>query len=117
MIIRLQAIAYDDNGTQQSLGLLQGGAGLEAFVHVLEGAVNTYWQKELIYGGAWRKQGWMGNIARIMSKTARLQNMVWREFPLESVDEPVQDTLQDLINLAVFTLLNRGQDNRWGREA
>jgi hypothetical protein len=114
MIIKLRAEAVDDHGTPYSLGLVEGGSGLEAFVFVLEGAVNTYWQKERLYGGAWRKQGWMGNLARIMSKTARLKNMLWRDDALESSDEPIQDTVQDLINLCVFTLLNRGQQNKWG---
>lgn len=83
---------------------------------VFAGALAMLKAKDRQYGGAWREQGWMGNLARIMSKTARLRNMLWRDSFSESYSgERVQDTLQDLINLCAFTLLNMQGGNRWGR--
>lgn len=112
--LRLKVEGVNERGESVSMGLVPGGSGVEAFVHQLEGALNTFYAKEKMYGGAWRQQGWMGNLARIMSKTARLKNMLWRGEELTDEQETVNDTLQDMINLCVFALLNRGQRNRWG---
>lgn len=91
------------------------GTVLDA-ARVMAGALGTIAAKNADYGGAWQAQGWMGNLARIMSKTARLKNMLWRDDPgLRNSDEPVTDTLVDLINLCVFALLNMRRSNRWGQ--
>ena len=81
---------------------------------ILAGALATMYAKDQTYGGAWREQGWRGNLARIMSKVGRLRHMLWTAHPFDNVNEPVQDTLQDLINLAVFMTLNRNGGNEWG---
>lgn len=81
----------------------------------LAGVLATVYAKEQDYGEAWREQGWRGNVARILSKTSRLRNMLWRTHTLENHDEPVQDTLQDLIALTLFALINRQGRNEWGR--
>jgi hypothetical protein len=91
------------------------GSMIEAFVHELEGVVNIVWLKTQRYGDTWRKQGWMGNLARILSKSGRLENMQWQDFGVEDANESVQDTAQDLVALAVFFLMNKGQQNKWGR--
>lgn len=76
------------------------------------------------YGDAWRKQGYMGNLARIMSKTARLENMLWRDevpdlpaevaSPTEKEQEAIADTLQDMANLCAFMAANLREGNKWG---
>lgn len=91
-----------------------GGSTIEAFVGQLERVVQIVWDKNKQYGDAWREQGWMGNVARILSKSARIKNMLWADFVLSDANESVEDTLQDLVALSVFCLLNRGQENRWG---
>jgi len=82
--------------------------------YVFEGVITTVYAKSFQYGNAWQKQGWMGNLARVQSKVSRLKNMLWRDEEVHSNSEPVQDTLQDLIALAAFMLLNRGDQNKWG---
>lgn len=92
----------------------EGSATLLAAVQEMAGALGVMYEKNALYGGAWREQGWMGNLARIMSKSARLRAMLWRDFHLNSAEDPFTDTLQDLINLCVFMSLNRKSGNRWG---
>ncbi len=88
----------------------------EAFVHQMEMALNLYKRKSVAYGHAWREQGYMGQVARILSKSSRLKNMMWRPFQEQNSDETTEDTVRDLINLCIFFLLNRGQENAWGRD-
>lgn len=100
------------------LPAIQGGHTLAISAEVLAGALATVWHKNKHYAGAWREQGWMGNLARVMSKAARLRNMLWRDTPgvvVQALDEPVQDTIQDMINLLVFLTLNLNGGNKWGR--
>lgn len=93
----------------------QGSRTIVGATEIFAGALGTIIAKDRLYGGAWRDQGWMGNLARIMSKTARLRSMLWRDAQISSADEPVRDTLQDMINLCVFMLLNMQRANKWGR--
>lgn len=94
---------------------LSNGSTIEAMVAEFEKAINLVAVKSEGYGDAWRVQGWMGNLARIMSKVARLRTMLWRtEDAGQSGDEAVEDTALDLVNLSVFFLLNRRHQNRWG---
>ena len=80
-------------------------------------------KKDEAYGGAWQAQGWMGNLARIQSKTERLKNMLWREKPWLGTggeedaeeQESVLDTLHDLMALAAFMASNIEEGNRWGQ--
>lgn len=74
-------------------------------------------QKNRAYQDAWKEQGYMGNLARIQSKTARLKNMLWRDATdkdWEDNSEPVMDTLLDLMALCAFALTNLEESNRWG---
>jgi hypothetical protein len=73
-------------------------------------------QKEQAYAGAWREQGWRGNVARVLSKAKRLKNMLWRTNTMDNSEEPVNDTLIDLVALAAFTWINRQKNNEWGSE-
>lgn len=87
---------------------------VDDFVRVMEHCLNLVLEKTEGYGEAWRQQGWMGNLARIGSKTARLQSMLWGKHEKPGFGERVEDTALDLINLTVFFLLNRARDNQWG---
>jgi hypothetical protein len=90
-----------------------------AFVAHADAVLALVRKKDETYGGAWQRQGYMGNMARILSKTARLENMVWRdqtevnEAPGEA-DESVMDTLHDLMALCAFMADNIEEGNRWG---
>lgn len=94
---------------------VEGASQLEAMAHQMEKALQLAEAKSAGYGDAWRQQGWMGNLARIFSKTSRLKNLLWQTSAKEVHDEAVEDTALDMINLCVFFLLNRGADNRWGK--
>ena len=86
-------------------------------------AVLALLKKKQAYGDAWQEQGYMGNLARILSKTSRLKNMVWRDTPFEpgteeassGSEETLIDTLLDLSALCAFMAANIEEGNRWGR--
>lgn len=84
---------------------------------VLLGALDLAADKNDTYQDAWREQGYMGNLARVLSKSSRIRNMAWcdSEDTLDGV-ESVEDTLLDLINLAAFAVINIREENRWGTE-
>lgn len=77
-------------------------------------------RKSAGYGNAWERQGYMGNLSRVLSKSARLENMMWRDPGDEefgtgtALDESVLDTLWDLGALCAFTVANIEEGNRWG---
>jgi hypothetical protein len=79
-------------------------------------------RKDAAYGGAWQKNGYIGNLARIKSKTDRLTNMLWKDeqYPIGGTDgrmseeESVLDTLHDLMALCAFMATNIEDGNRWG---
>ena len=97
-------------------GLAMEGSGtLRELVGVFNEALYLANLKNQSYGDAWRKQGSMGNLARIMSKVSRLRSMRWRQAPYFPGDgESVRDTALDLVNLAAFFLLNDEENNHWG---
>lgn len=72
--------------------------------------------KDQTYAQAWRTQGYMGNVARVLSKAARLKELLWRDhdnartLPINASEEE----LVDIINIAAFALHNLRQGNRWG---
>jgi hypothetical protein len=115
MRLRLRIESHQEGRPLDEWQMMEGASGLEAFVHHLEDCVNLMWEKNQQYEGAWREQGWMGNLARILSKSARLKAMLWNDMPRNRTDESVEDTARDLVNLCVFFLMNAGQENRWGR--
>jgi hypothetical protein len=98
---------------------------LQELRNVVGDALRLAEHKNRQYGDAWRKQGYMGNLARIQSKAARLNALLWRDaegdgYPLPAnrlgteQAETVIDTLLDLINLAGFMAVNWSEENRWG---
>lgn len=114
----LEAIDY----LQKQIGTpvpssVEGSGTVRRLAEVFEDALNLAYDKTQGYGEAWRDQGWMGNLARVMSKSSRLRNMLWRNTfeQSESMDESVEDTALDMINLLGFMLINRRGLNPWGR--
>lgn len=103
--------------------IIEGGLGEEQEGYrtqehlriVFERALRLAVEKDRLYQGAWRHQGWMGNLARIMSKVARLRAMCWMDLPVEDSKETVEDTALDLVNLSAFFLVNKRDRNRWGQ--
>lgn len=71
-------------------------------------------RKAKTYGMAWWSEGYMGNVARVLSKASRIRKMLWRDQPFNDASEPVWDTLMDLINLAGFAVINHREGNKWG---
>ena len=90
---------------------------LGEMVKEFEECLNLVLDKSQDYGDAWREQGWMGNVARVLSKAARLKNLTWREYEAVAnvTNESITDSLRDMVNLAVFALYNRRLGNRWGQ--
>lgn len=96
-------------------------ATLGSLMNVFERALNLAIEKDDKYAGAWRTQGFMGNLARILSKAARLKSMCWKDAPEKAdatkqanVEETIDDTLLDMVNLAAFARENFARGNRWG---
>lgn len=88
--------------------------------HVMDEAMRLLEMKEASYQEAWKDQGWIGNLARVLSKTSRLRNMLYKEnvqvagFPLG--DDSVENQLLDLMNLTAFMLINYRHGVKWGHE-
>ena len=100
---------FDDGTTEEQAELI------EDLVRLFERCLNLVLEKNERYGNAWQAQGWYGNLSRILSKAARLKAMLWREHEKPGMNETVEDTALDLINLTSFFLLNRATDNKFGR--
>ncbi len=78
---------------------------------------DTILRKSVGYGDAWERQGYMGNVARVLSKQSRIRNMCWTDSEGTAVDpddEDVLDTLIDLGALCAFAVANIEEGNRWG---
>lgn len=93
----------------------EGYSTLKALAEEYKMAFELAKEKNAAYGSAWREQGYMGNLARILSKAARLKNMMWRDSASMYADEPPTDTARDLLNLTAFFLINLCNRNKWGR--
>ena len=97
------------------------GDAVIAFTAYAEAVRELVRVKDAAYGGAWQKQGYIGNLARILSKADRLKNICWQdesgtpEPAASTLDENVLDTLKDLMALAAFMAANIEDGNRWGR--
>lgn len=89
----------------------------QEFIMYFDGCVELMQRKNLDYGNAWQRQGYMGNLARICSKVDRLRNLLWRSDVSYSEHEleTIEDTLRDLANIVVFMHLNYTGGNQWGR--
>lgn len=87
---------------------------------LLDEALALVTEKDRAYAGAWRRQGYMGNVSRVLSKVERLRELVWGDDVMALGDtvggETVEDTLLDLINLSAMTLHNFRAGDRWGND-
>lgn len=85
---------------------------------VFDEAIRIASQKNQDYADAWREQGWRGNLARILSKSARLKNMLWRRDSsfLNGGQETVRETALDQINTLAFFIINLDDGREWGHE-
>ena len=112
----MKLIMIDDNGDAMTLGEREGDATTARMLTIFENAILLQRRKASTYGDAFRSQGYMGNVARVLSKAARLKNMMWRDFGIDDAEESVDDTVVDLINLCCFFLINRTDRNKWGKD-
>lgn len=94
-------------GTAQAQTLIALGS-------VFQLALEAAHDKNKTYGDAWRKQGWMGNLARMMSKMSRIKHMGWRDHSMDNSNESLADSALDLVNITGFFIINRSEDNKWG---
>lgn len=112
----------DEDGDRVRLRIVQGEdpEGSEnsmvqrAMLVLFEECLTLQRKKARTYGAAFRSQGYMGNVARVLSKASRLKKMMWNDGVIVSSDESVEDTMKDLINLACFFLINYFERNKWG---
>jgi len=115
-------VLFDPNITRPVLVLYMPAAtegtvqtdGMWSIVAFYNQCVNLVYTKNITYRDAWRRQGYMGNTARIMSKVERLKAMLWQDHQLEDANEPVSDTLLDLANVTAFAAINQSEGNKWG---
>lgn len=103
-------LLYDDEDEAKT----EGAFAAQAVANLYAEAFNLFVKKNVSYGGAWQQQGYMGNVARILSKASRLKNMLWCNYPRNDTDESVEDTALDMMNIAVFFILNFRRGNKWG---
>lgn len=99
-------------------GLEEGTEGYETVQQVakiMEQVLDLIIAKSQSYGEAWREQGWQGNVARVLSKSTRIKNMLWQDFEVQDKKEGVEDTFMDLIAISCFAIINRRNGNKWGR--
>lgn len=114
-MIMIKFVDENDDVVEQPIG-----STLDGLLRVFDTVAIIVAAKDQQYGVAWKSQGWMGNLARIMSKTSRLKAMLWKDngnpvFGGKEV-ESVQDTLHDLIAITAFALINFGKANKWGED-
>lgn len=85
---------------------------------ILDEAMRLMSEKNASYQDAWQEQGWRGCLARIMSKTTRLRNMLWRNNVslLNGEKETPRETALDMINHLVFFIANLDDEREWGHE-
>lgn len=88
--------------------------GEVAFVAYAEAVQTLIRVKDRRYKGAWQRQGYMGNMARVLSKSARLEAMVWKDGGIPEDPESALDTLKDMMALCAFMAANIEDGNRWG---
>lgn len=85
---------------------------------VFSEALQTFDQKNLDYGDAWRRSGWRGNLPRIFEKVDRVRELLWRPDPRTPAvnDESAVNTLVDLMNSIAFTVINLREEVEYGHE-
>lgn len=81
-------------------------------------AATLFKSKNAAYGDSWRHNGWRGNLSRIMEKTGRLRNMLWRDgnVLLNGGKEHPRETALDMINTLAFMIANMDDGVEYGHE-
>lgn len=81
-------------------------------------AMELYDKKNADYGDAWQRDGWRGNLPRLLQKAERVRNLLWRSDPRTPAvgDEQAVDTLLDMLNSIAFTIINLVEEREWGNE-
>lgn len=118
------SITYDKEARAPHLGIVlpeamrgtEGDVTLISLARAFNEALVVAHGKNVMYGGAWRRQGWMGNLARIKSKVERLNHMLWRDHDIQDSEETSTDTALDLLNITGFFMINRAEENKWGHQ-
>jgi hypothetical protein len=124
-----RVVASMQKSLQEGVGPLIAEVARQEEAQHWPGSAGAVWQahaalvadllvRKSAYGDAWKEQGYMGNVGRILSKATRLRNMAWTDSEDTAVDpddESVLDTLLDLSALCAFAIANIEEENKWGR--
>jgi len=85
------------------------------FFSVMSDALITAHSRGKLHGrGLWKRHGWKGSVMQVMSKTARLQRHFWEDIVDRQTTPDDLDDAYDLINYAVFFILNVQGKNEYG---
>lgn len=90
----------------------------ERMSRVLDEAVRMVSEKNVTYQDAWREHGWRGSLGKVLTKSARLRNMLWRSNNglMNGERETPRETALDMINHLVFMVMNMDEGREWGHE-
>lgn len=116
----MRLIMVDSNGDTIELDPAAVGTATTArMLRIFERCITLQRRKAQAYGDAYRSQGYMGNLGRVLGKASRLRNMLWGDWneQFEDAEETTYDTIYDLINLCTFFIINREDSNKWGQDA
>lgn len=84
---------------------------------VFQEALALFRQKNESYGDSWRRQGWRGNLSRILEKADRLRTMLWNAKSITMAgDESTRQTALDMLNSLAFFIINTDGGVEWGNE-
>jgi hypothetical protein len=91
---------------------------------ILDTCLELGHRKSRAYGGDdpmgnMRKAGWIGTVIRLGDKSDRLNSLITLDTNessklAESMDESIEDTLLDIINYAMFTLIMKKENEGCG---
>jgi DNA-directed RNA polymerase delta subunit len=87
----------------------------QQFSNIIGELFDIYKKKNKDYGNSftdlYQKFGLTSSVIRLSDKLNRLENLCKTE-TIEVKDESINDTLMDLANYAILTLIERGHGNR-----
>ncbi len=90
------------------------GDNIDLMLEIYGDLINTYVAKNLDYGDSfaelYQKFGLLSTVIRLTDKVKRLESLVENEKQVD--DESIEDTLEDMINYAIMTLveIKKGDD-------
>jgi hypothetical protein len=81
---------------------------IEKYMKIYDKCLNTYIAKNLDYGNSfsklYEKFGLQSSVIRLWDKLNRLETLLEKE---KEVDESIDDTLKDMANYCIMTLIER----------